>query len=76
MRRMNLRDVPDDVYVTLAEAATASHQSLNAFVVARLTEVALAAQSTDFLASYHPPRDSGVTLEDAAAAVRAVREAS
>ncbi len=76
MRRMNLRDVPDEVYVTLAEAAAASRQSLSAFVVDRLTEVAQAARVADFLASYQPPRDSGVTLEDATAAVREVREAS
>lgn len=76
MRRMNLRDVPDDVYTTLAEAATASRQSLNAYVVDRLTEIARAARVADYLASYQPPWDSGVTLEDASAAVREVREAS
>ena len=76
MKRMNLRDVPDDVYAALAEAAAASRQSLSAYVVDRLTEVAQVARIADYLAAYQPPQDSGVTLEDAAAAVREVREAS
>jgi hypothetical protein len=37
---MNLRDVPDDIYATLVEGAEASRQSLNAFVVDRLSEIA------------------------------------
>lgn len=73
---MNLRDVPDDVYSALAEAAEANRQSLSAFVVDRLTEIAQVAQLDDYVASYQPPRGTGVTLEDAAAAVREVREAS
>lgn len=73
---MNLRGVPDEVYVTLAEAATASRQSLSAYVVDRLTEVAQAARVADYVASYQPPRGSGVTLEDASAAVREARETS
>ena len=76
MKRMNLRDVPDDVYAALAEAAEANRQSLSAFVVDRLTEVAQVTQLDDYMSSYTPPRGSGVTLEDAAAAVREVREAS
>lgn len=31
--RMNLRDVPDEVYAALAEAAETNRQSLSAFVV-------------------------------------------
>lgn len=76
MRRMNLRDVPDDVYEALAASAAAHRQSLSAFVVERLTEVARVAKLDDYVASYQPPAGSGVTLEDAAAAVREVREAS
>lgn len=76
MKRMNLRDVPDDVYAALAEGAEASRQSLNAFVVERLSEIAQVLNIGDYLASYDPPRGTGVTLEDAAAAVREVREAS
>lgn len=75
MRRMNLRDVPDDVYSAIADAATANRQSLSAYVVDRLTEVADASRLADYLAAYQPPA-SGVTLEEAAAAVRKVREAS
>ncbi len=76
MKRVNLRDVPDDVYAALAEAAAANRQSLSAFVVDRLVEVAQMTRLADYIASYPPPRGSGVTLEDAAAAVREAREAS
>ncbi|MFZ5871673.1 MAG: hypothetical protein ACOYXW_14250 [Actinomycetota bacterium] len=76
MKRMNLRDVPDDVYAALARAAEANRQSLSAFVVERLTEIALVTKLDDYMASYQPPEGSGVTIEDAAAAVREVREAS
>lgn len=76
MKRMNLRDVPDDVYAALAKAAEAKRQSLSAFVVDRLVEVAQVSQLTNYVASYPPPHGSGVTLEDAATAVREVREAS
>lgn len=76
MKRMNLRDVPDDVYAALVSAAEAHRQSLSAFVVDRLTEVAQVSRLEDYLASYQAPRDSGVTVEDAAAAVREVRQAS
>lgn len=76
MKRMNLRDVPEDVYVTLAEAAEASRQSLSAYVVDRLTEVAQVVRLDEYVASYQPPKGSGVTLGDATAAVREVREVS
>ena len=76
MKRMNLRDVPDDVYLALTEAAEHSRQSLSAFVVDRLTEVAQVIQVGDYVSSYVPPRRTGVSLEDAVAAVREVREAS
>ena len=74
--RMNLRDVPDEVYSTLVEAAQANRQSLNAFVVEQLTEIAQVSKLAAYLASYPTPEGSGVTLEDAAAAVREAREAS
>lgn len=73
---MNLRDVPDDVYAALVEAAEANRQSLSAFVVDRLSEVAQVTRLDDYVASYRPPRGSGLTLDDAIAAVREVREAS
>ncbi|WP_187352042.1 hypothetical protein [Allosaccharopolyspora coralli] len=76
MKRMNLRDVPDDVYATLTEAAQANRQSLSAFVVDRLTEVAQVARLDEYVASYRPPHGSGLTLDDATAAVREIREAS
>lgn len=76
MKRMNLRDVPDDVYAALTEAAEANRQSLSAFVVDRLTEVAQITRLGDYVASYTPPGGSGISLEDAAAAVRGVRDAS
>jgi hypothetical protein len=76
VKRMNLRDVPDDVYAVLVAAAEGSRQSLNAFVVDRLCEVALAARVADYVATYPTPRGTGVTAEDVVAAVREVREAS
>ncbi len=76
MKRMNLRDVPDDVYAALADAAAANRQSLSAFVVDRLSEVAQLTQLGDYLDSYTPPRGTGVSIDDAVAAVREVREAS
>lgn len=76
MKRMNLRDVPDDVYAALATAAEANRQSLSAFVVERLVEVAQVTRLDAYVASYQPPAGSGISLEDAAAAVREVRDAS
>lgn len=75
MKRMNLRDVPDEVYAALAEAAEANRQSLSAFVVDRLTEAAQVARLADYVASYPVPLGSGVTVDDATSAVREVREA-
>lgn len=71
-----MRDVPDDVYAALAGAAAANHQSLSAFVAERLGEVARMVGVGDYAALYQPPVGSAVTIEDSAAAVRAVREAS
>jgi hypothetical protein len=76
MKRMNLRDVPDDVYSALAEGAESNRQSLNAFVVERLTEVARVVNIESYLDSYEPPRNTGITLDDALAAVREVRKSS
>lgn len=76
MKRMNLRDVPDDVYAALSEAASTNRQSLSAYVVDRLTEAAQVARLSDYLNGYQPADASGVSLEDAVAAVREVREAS
>ena len=74
MKRMNLRDVPDDVYSALAEAAEAHRQSLNAFVVDRLTETARVLHIVDYVNSYLPPQNTGLTFEDAVAAVREGRD--
>jgi hypothetical protein len=76
MKRMNLRDVPDDVYAAIAQAAATNRQSLSAYVVDRLTEAAQVAQLAGYLAQYEPPVGNHVSLDDAVAAVREVREAS
>ncbi len=73
---MNLRDVPDDVYTALVRAADSHRQSLSAFVVERLAEVARVTQLEDYVASYQPPAGTGVSIDDAAATVREVRQAS
>jgi hypothetical protein len=66
---MNLRDVPDDVYATLAQAAQEHRQSLR-LRRNRLAEIAQVVRVGDYVASYVPPRQTGVSLEDAVAAVR------
>ena len=76
MKRMNLRDVLDEVYAVLVQAAQIGRQSLSAFVVDRLSEVAQVVRLGYYVDSYVPPRRTGVSLDDAAAAVRDVREAS
>ncbi|MDA8391656.1 MAG: antitoxin [Actinomycetota bacterium] len=76
MKRMNLRDVPDDVYGALTSAAEAKRQSLSAYVVDRLAEIAEVTRLADYVSAYRVPEESGVTLEEATAAVRQVREAS
>jgi len=76
MKRMNLRDVPDDVYTALVEAAERNRQSLSAFVVDRLCEVARTVRIADYVATYPAPRGTGVTTDEAVAAVRNVREGS
>jgi len=76
MKRMNLRDVPDDVYAALVAAADNNRQSLSAFVVDRLAEVAQSVGVAEYVSAYPPPRGTRVTTEDAVAAVREVREAS
>ncbi|HEX4396438.1 MAG TPA: hypothetical protein VH136_02275 [Trebonia sp.] len=76
MKRMNLREVPDDVYDTLSGAAAARSQSLNAFVVDVLTEMASVITLADYVHSYQPPSGTGISLEDVVAAVRAGREES
>lgn len=76
MKRMNLRDVPDDVYAALVQAADQNRQSLSAYAVERLSEVAQVLGVSDYVASYVPPRRTGISLDDAAKAVREVREAS
>lgn len=75
MKRMNLRDVPDDVYSTLVAAAENRRQSLNAFVVDRLAEVAKTTRVADYVATYSAPRGTDITTDDAVAAVRDGREA-
>jgi uncharacterized protein (DUF1778 family) len=75
-KRINLREVPEDVYETLTKAAAANRQSLNAFVVDRISEIAKTLTIANYMELYEPPRGTNITLEDAAAAVRDVREAS
>lgn len=76
MKRMILRDVPEDVYDALVAAAEDKRQSLSSFVVDRLVEVARAVRVADYVSTYSVPLGTGVTAEDAVAAVREVRDAS
>ncbi|MDR7302887.1 hypothetical protein [Haloactinomyces albus] len=76
MARMNLHGVPDEVYAALVKGAEENRRPLNAFVVERLAEVANVVNMADYVASYTPPVGTGVTVDDAVAAVREVRDAS
>lgn len=76
MKRMNLRDVPDDVYAALTRAAENHRQSLSSYVVERLGEVVQVLGVADYVDSYVPPRRTGISLDDAVNAVREAREAS
>ncbi len=76
MKRMNLRDVPDDVYDALVAAAEDSRQWLSSFVVDRLVEVARSVRVAEYVSTYPTPSGTGVSADDAVAAVREVREAS
>lgn len=76
MKRMNLRDVPDDVYESLVAAAADRRQSLSAYVVERLEELARASRLEEHLASYPAPVGTHVDVEAAVAAVHDGREAS
>ena len=76
MKRMNLRDVPDDVYAALAQAAENHRQSLSGYVVERLSEIVQVLGVADYVDSYVPPRRTGVSLDDAVNAVHEAREAS
>jgi hypothetical protein len=76
MKRMNLRDVPDDVYAALAQAAENHRQSLSSYVVERLSEVVQVLGQAEYVESYLPPRRTGISLDDAANAVREARGAS
>lgn len=70
MTRMNLRDVPDDVYADLAVAAKESRQSLNAYVVERLVEAARLSRASDYVRAYAAPCGSTVTRDDVLEALR------
>lgn len=76
MKRINIRDVPEEVYAALVATAENNRQSLNSFVVDRLAEVARTARVSDYVTSYPVPNGTGVTLEDAVEAVREIRETS
>lgn len=74
MKRINLRDVPDETYKTLAECAQANRQSLNAFIVGQLEDIVKSANLAAYLELYEAPSDTGISIEDAVAAVRTARE--
>jgi hypothetical protein len=76
MKRMNLRDVPDDVYEALVAGAESRRQSLSAFVVEQLTDIARMMKTADYLSGYVPPGSTGITVGDAVDAISAVRQAS
>lgn len=75
-RRSGCGSRAENWFVPLASAAEENRQSLSAFVVDRLAEVAGVVRIADYVSAYPPPRGTGVRIEDAVAAVREVREAT
>lgn len=69
-------DAPDGGYAARAEAAQANRRSPAAFVVDRSRQIADVTRWDGYVASYQPLRGRGLTLQDAAAAVREVQDVS
>lgn len=74
MKRMNLRDVPEDVYEVLTRRAQLRRQSLNAYVVERLSDEARRPSMADYVLAYDPPVTSGGVPTDAVEALREARD--
>lgn len=74
MKRINLRDVPEDVVEVLTRRAQLRRQSLNSYVVERLIDEARRPSMAEYVLSYKPPATSAGTPTDAVAILREVRE--
>jgi hypothetical protein len=73
---LTLRAIPPRIRATLAARARARHQSLNAYLLDVLTREAETPTMTEILADIEAiRRPTGVTGDEAVAAVRAVRDA-
>jgi hypothetical protein len=75
---MNLRDVSDQMTCTSPSCKRRRRIASRStpFLVDRLIEVAQVVRLADYVAAYSPLQETGLTLDDAAAAVREVRTTS
>jgi antitoxin FitA len=74
-RNIQIRNVPDEVHLTLRSRASAAGQSLSAYLLAELTRVAERPQVADVLARAGA-RQGGASTEEIVAAVRSGRDRS
>jgi antitoxin FitA len=74
-RNIQIRNVPDEVHLTLRARASAAGQSLSAYLLAELTRVAERPQVADVLARAGA-RQGGANTDEIVAAVRSGRDRS
>jgi plasmid stability protein len=74
-RNIQIRNVPDEVHLTLRARASAAGQSLSAYLLAELTRVAERPQVADVLARAGA-RQGGASTDEIVAAVRSGRDRS
>ena len=72
-RNIQIRNVPDEVHLTLRARASATGQSLSAYLLAELTRVAERPQVADVLARAGA-RQAGASTDEIVAAVRSGRD--
>ena len=75
MPSIQVKDVPDDVHATLRRRAAVAGQSLQEYLLARLTEEAAKPTLEELLDRIDTYKGGSVGLEDAARVVRAERDA-
>lgn len=74
MPSVQIKDVPDDVHAELRRRAANAGQSLQEYLLARLTEEARTPSLADVLERVGRRRGGRFSLQDAADAVRAERD--
>jgi plasmid stability protein len=75
MPSVQIKDVPDDVHTELRRRAAKAGKSLQEYLLGRLTEDARTPSLADVLDRVSQRRGGRFSVEDAASAVRAERDA-